>query len=158
MVSIIISYHIRTTDNIRMIEPVTCSQLAFSNILNNALWHGMEICCIWAHKGNHAHRLLGCKLYCLFINSSHTGNLCSSFLYKSCLGIYAFKHSINQSCIGYQRACQTKEGIGHIIRGDRRTVWPYSIFIDMNNEIFVILCGNGICQQILKSQILCKVN
>ena len=46
MVSIIISYHIRTADDIRMIEPVTCSQLAFSNIFNNALWHGMEICCI----------------------------------------------------------------------------------------------------------------
>ena len=152
MIHIKFGYIKGTADNIGLVKPFCRGKLFFRVFLDHVLGKSQQISGIGIFKGCQRHGILCCKLYGLVINHLNAVHTVCSGFHKSVIS-NAFKYIIHHSRVIDYRAGQAQGGVSHILCRNRRSVGPGRRFINMNDEITVILRSDGICQHSLEIQV-----
>ena len=121
------------------------------------LWQRVQIAGVGILKGCKRHGVFGGELDGFLVNHLNSRHAFRSLLKKAVIA-HTLKSVKHQSGVGNHRARQTAEGKFHVLCRDGRTVGPYSVLVDMNYKILIILGGNTVCQHGLKVQLPVKLH
>lgn len=104
-----------------------------------------DISCIGADKGRQGHFALCRKTNGLVVHLLNALDALRARFHKARV-VYAFKYIKHHRRIVDHGACKAQRRVNNVIRSDGGAVRPDSRIVDMDDEILIVLCCDGICQ------------